>query len=61
MEIFADYHTHTIHSHGKGTVLENVKRAGEIGLGSSHQRPWSRHLMGIGINNLEVWTRFAVK
>ena len=55
MEIFADYHTHTIHSHGKGTVLENVKRAGEIGLEEiaiSDHGP--SHLMGIGINNLEV-------
>lgn len=55
MEIFADYHTHTIHSHGKGTVLENVKRAGEIGLEEiaiSDHGPG--HLMGIGINNLEV-------
>ena len=27
MEILADYHTHTIYSHGKGTIEENVKVA----------------------------------
>ena len=25
MEILADYHTHTIYSHGKGTIEDNVK------------------------------------
>ena len=27
MRIFADYHTHTIYSHGKGTIKENVDMA----------------------------------
>ncbi|NLZ90577.1 MAG: histidinol-phosphatase, partial [Clostridiales bacterium] len=27
MNIFADYHTHTIYSHGKGTIEENVLEA----------------------------------
>lgn len=32
MKISGDYHTHTIYSHGKGTIRENVERAREIGL-----------------------------
>ncbi len=32
MKITADYHTHTIFSHGKGTILENAKSAKEMGL-----------------------------
>ena len=32
MRLTGDYHTHTIYSHGKGTVLENAMRAKEIWL-----------------------------
>lgn len=32
MHLTGDYHTHTIYSHGKGTVMENAVRAKEIGL-----------------------------
>lgn len=32
MKIFADYHTHTKYSHGKGTIRENVEIAREKGL-----------------------------
>lgn len=44
VKIFADYHTHTIYSHGKGTIRDNVEAAVKKGLreilisdhGSSH-------------------------
>ncbi len=32
MILTSDYHTHTVYSHGKGTVIENAIRAKEIGL-----------------------------
>ena len=32
MIITADYHTHTVFSHGKGDVIDNVKSAKEKGL-----------------------------
>ncbi|QZY56023.1 PHP domain-containing protein [Crassaminicella profunda] len=32
MKIFADYHTHTIYSHGKGTIQQNVDVAIQKGL-----------------------------
>ena len=31
MELTADYHTHTLYSHGKGSVLENAERAKALG------------------------------
>ncbi len=55
MEIFADLHTHTKHSHGKGEVLDNVAQASAIGLdiiGISDHGP--AHMMGIGIKNLQI-------
>lgn len=32
MQLTADYHTHTVYSHGKGSVLDNAIRAKQLGL-----------------------------
>ncbi|MFZ5351737.1 MAG: PHP domain-containing protein [Bacillota bacterium] len=32
MKLFADYHTHTIYSHGKGSIMDNVIAARKMGL-----------------------------
>lgn len=32
IKLFADYHTHTVYSHGKGTILDNVLEAKKKGL-----------------------------
>lgn len=55
MHVFADYHTHTIHSHGRGTVAENVAAAAKLGLEAiaiSDHGP--NHLFHYGIKNLQV-------
>ncbi|HHY09133.1 MAG TPA: PHP domain-containing protein [Firmicutes bacterium] len=55
MYCFADYHTHTKHSHGRGTVAENVAAAAKLGLeviAISDHGP--NHLFHYGIRNLNV-------
>lgn len=32
MKILADYHTHTIYSHGKGDIIDNAKQAKALGI-----------------------------
>ncbi len=55
MKIVADYHTHTRHSHGKGTVLQNVAAAAAQGLEKiaiSDHGP--KHMWGIGIAGVHI-------
>lgn len=55
-EIFADYHTHTCHSHGADTVLDNVQAAAAIGLQAvaiSDHGPAS--LFGIGVASIDTF------
>jgi putative hydrolase len=55
MYCFADYHTHTQHSHGTGTVAENVAAAAQLGLeviAISDHGP--NHLLHYGMASLDV-------
>lgn len=54
--IYGDYHTHTHHSHGRGTVADNVKAAVSRGLQAiaiTDHGP--RSLFGVGVSNLDVF------
>lgn len=58
MYVHTDYHTHTSHSHGVGTVEENVVaayRKGLRGIGISDHGP--ANLFGIGVRNLTSFER----
>ncbi len=55
MELVADYHTHTVHSHGTGTVAENVIAAQCRGLAAvaiTDHGP--ANLFGLGVKAPEV-------
>ncbi|MGB3367669.1 MAG: PHP domain-containing protein [Acidaminobacteraceae bacterium] len=49
MNIYGDYHTHTIYSHGLGTIEDNVKAAIEIGLSEIAISDHGPGHMGFGI------------
>lgn len=58
MYLFADYHTHTRYSHGRGTVRDNVKAALVKGLEEiaiSDHGP--AHMFGIGMESVSVLDR----
>jgi len=58
MICFADYHTHTYYSHGKGSVRDNIAAAARVGLEEvaiSDHGP--NHLFGFGMKSLMVLER----
>lgn len=54
-KIFADYHTHTIHSHGTGTVDENIKAAISAGLDEIGIADHGPAHVAYGIRNLDKY------
>jgi len=60
--VFADFHTHTRHSHGKGTVLDNARAAAARGLetvGISDHGPGS--LPWIGVRSARTYDRIRAE
>lgn len=58
MRIFADFHTHTVLSHGTGTVFDNARAAqarGLLGVGIADHGP--ANWFGVGVAGLEVYDR----
>lgn len=58
MELIADYHTHTVHSHGKGSVGDNAAAAKAAGLhvvGISDHGP--ANMFGVGVRGPEVFDK----
>lgn len=58
LELIADYHTHTVHSHGKGTVADNAEAAQAAGLemvGISDHGP--ANMFGVGVRSPQVFDK----
>ncbi len=57
MKLTADYHTHTVYSDGKSTVLENALRAEEIGLSAIAitEHGYSHRCRGIKRKETKKW------
>lgn len=62
VHVFADFHTHTRHSHGKGSVLENVRAASRRALRAvaiADHGP--ANLFGVGVRDLETFDAIAAE
>lgn len=58
LRLVADYHTHTVYSHGKGTVADNARAAARAGLavvGISDHGP--ANLFGVGVRGPHVFDK----
>lgn len=55
MEIWGDYHTHTVYSDGRGTVLENVLAAKEKGLKEVGITDHGPRNVGVGVERAETF------
>ncbi|HEY3316110.1 MAG TPA: PHP domain-containing protein [Bacillota bacterium] len=53
-EIFADYHTHTVYSHGKGTIEDNLLAAREKGLSEVAITDHGPAALGIGVREVKT-------
>ena len=49
MIISADYHTHTVFSHGKGQIIDNARKAKELGLKERTLADW-RKIFSVNTN-----------
>lgn len=56
MLLTGDYHTHTVYSHGKGTVMENAVQAAKIGLKEIAISDHGFEQMAFGIKHREMPT-----
>src|SRR5690554_3674055 len=62
MRGFADFHTHTVYSHGRGTIADNVAAARARGLaqvGMSDHGP--ANLFGVGVRGPSVFLRMRAE
>lgn len=57
MKVFADYHTHTVFSHGTGNPEDNVRAALEIGLREIGIADHGPGHMAYGIRNLDAYLK----
>ncbi len=61
MHLWADFHTHTVNSDGKGTIRENVEAAAKSGLKAVGITDHGPRGIGIGVKNLTVYRESAVE
>lgn len=54
MKIYGDFHTHTLYSHGKGTVEDNVKQAQKEGLNAIAITDHGLHHLVFGLRRWKI-------